>query len=194
MNNGKFDVSIEDAAAGLRKVIVDMVAADPETYSDAMLERPNKAYCEYISNKNTWGGGIELHVLSKHFKVEIVAVDIQNVRLNRFGETENYPRRILLIYDNTHYDPLKMELFDTGAVQTVFSTKNGDVLEQALGIAREAKRSFQFYDKVGDEPFNLIWYIDAVLVCRQAIVRLINFCLKLCLDVHHQCPAMREDR
>jgi ubiquitin thioesterase OTU1 len=52
----------------------------------------------------SWGGSIELLVLSKHFKCEIVAVDIQNERYDIFGESQGYKQRIYVLYSGIHYD------------------------------------------------------------------------------------------
>lgn len=86
------------------------------------LGKPNREYCTWILNEEHWGGAIELAILSKHFKTEMVAVDTQNERLNRFGEDENYGQRILLIYDGIHYDPLLLEYSDGSGIRTTFST------------------------------------------------------------------------
>lgn len=40
--------------------------------------------------EEVWGGSIELRILSDYYSVEIVTVDTQNVRVNRFGEDKSY--------------------------------------------------------------------------------------------------------
>ena len=40
----------------LRQLIAQCVAGDPETYNLAFLGRANKEYCDWIVNKNNWGG------------------------------------------------------------------------------------------------------------------------------------------
>ena len=144
LKGGRLDESI---GRPMRKIIAETVSADPFTYNEAILGRPNKEYCSWILNDDHWGGAIELAILSQKYEIEIVAVDTQNVRLNRFGEDRSYSKRMILIYDGIHYDPLKLELFDgSGQVKTIFSTDNEQVLQQALELAREAKRSRQFTD------------------------------------------------
>ena len=144
MNDGHYDESI---GRSMRRIIADTVSSDPETFNEAILGRSNEDYCRWIQNENHWGGAIELAILSQKYSIEIVAVDTQNVRLNRFGEDKNYPKRILVIYDGIHYDPLKLELFDgSDRVKTIFASSDDQVLEQALELAREAKRSRQFTD------------------------------------------------
>jgi hypothetical protein len=47
-----------------RSVIADAVAADPETYSEGFLGKPNPEYRAWIRNPQHWGGAIELSILS----------------------------------------------------------------------------------------------------------------------------------
>lgn len=144
MTNGNFDMSI---ATELRKLIVKTVAEDPTSYNEAFLGKSNSEYCKWIQNDQTWGGAIEVAILSKHYQVEIVVVDTQHVRLNRFGEDFNYNNRVLLIYDGIHYDPLHMEMFDSeSTVQTMFLCDDHVILQMALELAKEAKHSRQFTD------------------------------------------------
>lgn len=107
IRGGEYD---ENSGKQLRQIIATSVAADPQTYNEAFLGQSNSSYCQWILDPDHWGGAIELSILSKHYAIEIVAVDTQNVRLNRFGEDKNYSQRILLIYDGIHYDPLMLEL------------------------------------------------------------------------------------
>lgn len=66
---------------------------------------------KWILNKNSWGGGIELCILSDHHRLEIIVVDIQSLSVSRFGEDKNYDNAIMLLYDGIHYDPLYLEPF-----------------------------------------------------------------------------------
>lgn len=52
----------------MRKIIADHVAQDTDTYSEAILGKPPKAYCDWIQKSDSWGGAIELSVsdTSKH--------------------------------------------------------------------------------------------------------------------------------
>lgn len=144
VSSGDYDLSCGPA---LRQIIADTVAADPTTYNEAYLGKPNKQYCTWILNEDHWGGAIETAILSKYYGLEIVTVDTQHVKLIHFGEGEDYDFRILLIYDGIHYDPLMLEPLDPSQqIQTIFPTSNEDILKMALDIAMEAKSSRQFTD------------------------------------------------
>lgn len=147
MSNGEFS---ETSARALRKIIAETVAKDPDLYNEGFLAKPNKLYCTWILDDEHWGGAIELSILSKHFKIEIVAIDTQNSRLNRFGEDMNYDKRIVLIYDGIHYDPVVLEPLDLTKSrtrpQTIFKTSVDSILAMALELAKEAKASHQYTD------------------------------------------------
>ena len=130
-----------------RELIASVVRSDQEKYTSGFLGRSNEDYCAWILDENSWGGGIELAILSDYFKIEITVVDTQNVRLNHFGEDQNHKHRCLLIYDGIHYDPLVMEASDgSGARKTRFDRSDESVLTLALELAAEAKASRQFTD------------------------------------------------
>ncbi|XP_057702694.1 ubiquitin thioesterase OTU1 isoform X2 [Corythoichthys intestinalis] len=132
-------------APEMRGLIAQIVSSDPAEYSEAVLGKSNEDYCAWIRRDDTWGGAIELSILSKFYQCEICVVDTQTVRMDRFGEDAGYRKRVLLIYDGIHYDPLQKEA--TGSPpQTIFSTADDIILAQALELADEARRKRQFTD------------------------------------------------
>ncbi|KAJ8378045.1 hypothetical protein AAFF_G00249160 [Aldrovandia affinis] len=96
-------------APEMRGLIAQIVASDPTSYSEAVLGKTNEDYCAWIRRDDTWGGAIEVSILSKFYRCEICVVDTQTVRVDRFGEDAGYRKRVLLIYDGIHYDPLQRE-------------------------------------------------------------------------------------
>lgn len=144
LTNGVVD---DEIGKSMRKIIAETVASDKERFDDAFLGKSNADYCKWILDDNHWGGAIELSILCKYYETEIVAIDVKNTLLNRFGEDSQYKQRMLLLYDGLHYDPLKFQpLDDSQPVQTLFSTDNLEVLQLAEELAREAKQSHQFTD------------------------------------------------
>ena len=53
-------------------------------------------YIEMIQSPNSWGGAIELSVLSHAFKTSIVSIDVATGRVDHYNE--NYDQRIFLMY------------------------------------------------------------------------------------------------
>ncbi|KAI3879626.1 hypothetical protein MKX03_029354 [Papaver bracteatum] len=134
-------------ATELRQVIVQKVASDPTKYIKAFLKVPTEKYCSWIQNSNTWGGAIELSILSEYYQKEIAAYHTDNVRCYVYGEDQKCTERVLLIYDGRHYDVLAIspaygvsEEFD----QTVFPVQEdrsiGRVHELALDLVNEEAR------------------------------------------------------
>ena len=115
MNNGTLDLSCSKA---MREIIAIVVMSDPINFSEAFLGKKTNAYCHWIMKPDSWGGAIEISILSQYFNVEIAVVDTKSCRIDRFGES----------------------------IQTVFPTSDVAVLGQAMEIASEAKASRQYTD------------------------------------------------
>jgi ubiquitin thioesterase OTU1 len=93
----------------LRRICANAVAADPVFYSTDLLQKPNAEYCKWIMRDTSWGGEIELAILSKHFEVELAAWDIGNMVIHRYGEGQ-YGTVGYLAYDGLHYNFLALEI------------------------------------------------------------------------------------
>ena len=72
------EVVASENSAFMREVIASVVAADQDKYSEAILGRANKAYCNWIQGKDAWGGAIEVQILAEYFQVEIMVVDTKS--------------------------------------------------------------------------------------------------------------------
>lgn len=140
MNNGELNLECQKS---LRDFIAKTVMNDPITFNEAILGKKNDAYCAWIKNSSSWGGCIELMVLSNYYKKEICVADIRTGRIDRFGEDQNYLTRVFIIYDGIHFDPLHL-LLNAGKIQTIFSTQDDVVMTQAADLANEAKKAKQF--------------------------------------------------
>lgn len=141
--SGKVDV---DNAPFMRQIIAEAVSSDPEIYSEAILGKPNSEYGKWILKSDSWGGAIELAVLSTFYGLEIAVVDTSNAIINRFGEDQHYGQRVFLVFDGIHYDPLYLEPLEGNNIQTMFLTSDEEVLQQAEDLAREARSSRQYTD------------------------------------------------
>ena len=119
------EVVASENSSFMREVIASVVGADQEKYSEAILGKGNKAYCNWILGKDAWGGAIEVQILAEYFQVEIMVVDTKSGKRagerklvkscagsqTIFGENQNFPQRMVLIYDGIHYDPLFLRFF-----------------------------------------------------------------------------------
>ncbi|XP_030372113.1 ubiquitin thioesterase OTU1 [Scaptodrosophila lebanonensis] len=139
--NGKVD---NEGSEMMRHIIAQEVSADPQQYNDAVLGKSNSDYCAWIQKPDSWGGAIEVSILSNYYGIEIDVVDIQNAIINRFGEDKNFGLRVFLLFDGIHYDPLYMETSQSAAPATIFPVEELGVYQQAEQLANEAKSSRQF--------------------------------------------------
>jgi len=93
-------------APTLRAAVVNAVNADPGTFNEGFLGKTPKEYTEWISKPKSWGGQVELFILSAYYGVEIAAYDIQTERCDVYGQGQGYDSRIMVLYDGLHYDAL----------------------------------------------------------------------------------------
>lgn len=129
----------------MRELIAKTVRNNPIEFNEGILGKSNSAYCDWIRNSTSWGGSIEIIILSKYYKIEICVVDIRTCRIDRFGEDCSYPKRIFLLYDGIHFDPIHL-VMDDDHVQTQFTTLDDITFVKAISLAEEAKNSRQFTD------------------------------------------------
>lgn len=104
--NGKIDTEV---GTYMREVIAQHVSNDKDTFNEAILGKANQEYCDWIRKPDSWGGAIEVSILSSYYGIEIAVVDITNALINRFGEDKEFGMRVFLLFDGIHYDPLYLE-------------------------------------------------------------------------------------
>lgn len=130
----------------MRQIIAENVHNEQSTYTEGFLGRPNDEYCAWIMKEDSWGGAIEVAILSNFYGIEFDVVDITNALINRFGEDRKYGMRAFLLYDGIHYDPLYLESLTGEDKRTLFPIEEMFVYEKAEELANEAKSSRQFTD------------------------------------------------
>lgn len=116
-----------DAQQKMRKIVADTVSADPRKWNTNVLGQHPSAYCQWIMNKDVWGGAIELQIFAEYFQSEIVSFDYTYLREDVFGEGRGFSKRVFLIYTGQHYDAMAWSPFGNAAStkdQVIFSTKD----------------------------------------------------------------------
>lgn len=132
-------------ASKLRHVVADYIRNDPINYNEAILGRSPSEYCNWILKPNSWGGAIELAILSDYYKAEICAFDVTNPRGNIFGEGKNFDTRAYLIYDGIHYDVLAISLTeDMYPDFTLFDPKDQNIYQKFLNLTIEENKKGKF--------------------------------------------------
>ena len=127
----------------IRSIISMVILDNPSEYNKAVLEKDPEEYCEWIMKGDSWGGGIEIAILSKYFMLNIGVVDIKNLTIEFFGN--NYSNTIYLLYDNVHYDVFYYETEDK-KITGVFKSDDTKAKDEILEIAAELKRHKQYVD------------------------------------------------
>ena len=125
----------------IREIITAEIMSNPEDYNAAILGKTPEEYCKWISNKETWGGGIELSILSKFFHVQIGVADIQFLTFEYFG---NYDKCIYLLYNNIHYDVFYKE--ENGKITGIFNTYDARIKQEIMDICMQLQEQEKYVD------------------------------------------------
>ena len=96
-----------DAVTELRSIVAETIQNDPVTFNKAVLDNkdPDK-YCRWIKSRDSWGGQVELLILSQHFNVEICSIDVQSLRVDKYNE--GAAKRCIVVYSGIHYDTIAL--------------------------------------------------------------------------------------
>lgn len=70
-------IPIEDPSGILRREVAEYILAHPEEYTKAILGEEPSRYVRRMKEKDTWGGAIELSILSDIYKIQICSVDVK---------------------------------------------------------------------------------------------------------------------
>ncbi|KAJ4290960.1 ubiquitin-specific protease otu1 [Kalmusia sp. IMI 367209] len=138
-----------DSMTELRSLVAQGIQADPDTYNEAVLDRKPDEYCKWISYSDSWGGGIELSILSKEFDVEICSINVQDLRVDSFNEGR--PKRCILVYSGIHYDtiafvPNGSSMLDTEDDVKLFDSADNEYLEAAKLLCAELRKKHYYTD------------------------------------------------
>ncbi|EYE96301.1 ubiquitin-specific protease OTU1 [Aspergillus ruber CBS 135680] len=145
-----------DTMNELRSIVAQTIQANSDMYSEAVLEKKPDDYCRWIQNEDSWGGGIELSILSKHFDIEICSIDVQTLRVDRFNEGP--PTRCVLVYSGIHYDTIALSPSDAPFTHTyappdfdtkVFDAADPVVLGKSLEVCRVLQEKHYYTDTAG---------------------------------------------
>jgi ubiquitin thioesterase OTU1 len=85
--------------------VASEIKRDEAFYNQGFLGKSNDEYRKLMMMDGTWGGGIELSILSDHYRTEFVVVN-ENGVINKFGEDKQYEKRGFLFFYGSHYEPL----------------------------------------------------------------------------------------
>lgn len=140
-----------DAVTELRSIVAESIQADPETYNRAILDNKTPdAYCRWIKTSSSWGGQVELLILSQYFQTEICSIDVQTLRVDRYNE--GAPRRCFVVYSGIHYDTIALSLpgmTPEEDVKVFESPIREEILPRAVELCRKLQERHYYTDTAG---------------------------------------------
>ncbi|KAJ1675109.1 ubiquitin-specific protease otu1 [Spiromyces aspiralis] len=144
------------SVSALRELTAHLIYQNQKVYNDAILGMPVNEYCLWIEQSKSWGGAIELALLSDHFGIELCSIDVKTLRMDRFGMSLPVclPRSPLLLdimtcvfcpdrvcsRPDVDYDAVAFihDLNDPGSVnQTQFIMDDDVAFSAARGVAQQ---------------------------------------------------------
>ncbi|KAJ3109558.1 Cell morphogenesis protein PAG1 [Phlyctochytrium planicorne] len=137
-------------ASKIRKLVATSIESDPTTYNSILLGREPSSYTTWIQTPESWGGAIELSILSTHYSTEICSIDVSTLRVDRFGEDVGHEKMAIVLYSGIHYDAVAVSPAKDAPVEfdlTVHSRERGEeILKGALKVAGLWKQKHKFTD------------------------------------------------
>ena len=88
------------AVGALRKFCADTVRGQPDDWPEWKLGREPSEYADWIIKSTSWGGEIELLILSKHLNVEVCVVDMVTRRISSYNSDSDASKvgRVHILY------------------------------------------------------------------------------------------------
>lgn len=143
------------SAHELRRIVVDHILENPQKYSAAILGKQPAVYCRNMLQPDTWGGEIELAIISELFAIEISVVDVKTTNVWRVGEGNDYEMRCVIVYSNVHYDRLA-EVFVEGQEEMDFDVTrwavdgSDHVIAHAKELCRILRDEHHYFTSTSD--------------------------------------------
>lgn len=145
----------------LRTVVANEIVNNKHKYDIVYLEnKTHRQYADYIKQNTVWGGQIELQILAEHYKIQIIAVDIEHIVHYTYGN-EQYKQCIYVIYSGIHYDTLvdDLGLNDHNIEIRQFDSYDKLTLQRALLTAKQLNQKHEYT--------NIMKFTIRCVICKQ---------------------------
>lgn len=94
-----------------------------------------EAYVAWINHPHSWGGFVDLIVLSECFQVQFSVISTESLYWTHYpNDAQQYVRRVYLLYDGIHYDAVIGHCLE-GEIR-YFSPTDEETLEKVTALAR----------------------------------------------------------
>lgn len=140
-----------DAVTELRQIVAEQIQANPDQFNKAVLDNkePDK-YCRWIKGHDSWGGQIELLILSQYFQIEICSIDVQTLRVDRYNQ--GAPKRCFVVYSGIHYDTIALTIPGMSMEDDVKQFEapiKDELLPKAVELCRRLQEKHYYTDTAG---------------------------------------------
>lgn len=122
----------------LRELVYHAIRDNPKEYTDAILGKPRSEYMRWILDKDSWGGGIEISILSRLLQLSIFVVDIDAINIDKFYDTE-FDEFIILLFNGIHYNVLTRSSNENSPIFNM-KTESAIMNNECLRIAKQLKQ------------------------------------------------------
>ncbi|KAJ6111619.1 hypothetical protein N7523_007680 [Penicillium sp. IBT 18751x] len=145
-----------DTMVELRSVVAATIQSNPSEYTAVVLGKDPDDYCQWIQKESSWGGAIELKILSEYFNIEICSIDVQTLHMFQFNE--GAPTRCIVVYSGIHYDVLALSPSDPPYTHAdpfaqgdtkIFEAIDPVVLEKAKELCQVLQSKHYYTDTSG---------------------------------------------
>jgi ubiquitin thioesterase OTU1 len=141
-----------DGMTELRSIVAQVIQSDPETYSEAVLQKKPDRYATWIQSPDSWGGYVDIKAIAEYLGTEVVSIDVQSGLVTRYCEGAQH--RCFVVYSGIHYDALAFIPDGTSDHDSEFDTKQFDTkddafLQAAVTIGKILKERKYFTDTAG---------------------------------------------
>ena len=132
----------------IRQAVVNAILSEKK-YDITILGQPKEAYIDFIQNPSSWGGATELKILSDLYQIQIVAIDVKSMKHYIFGEDNKFPKRIYVVHNGVHYDPLVMTISSDANNDndiTIFNSKDDIVFAKFKSLVKNYHDQGEYVD------------------------------------------------
>ena len=145
-----------------RNMIIQDINNNTDIYTNDILGKERNEYCKWLKQNTSWGGEIEMNILSKLFDITINAVDIETNVVYKY-ESNNNNNCVYVIYDGIHYDAIALSNDNDNDNITIFDKNDINALNSIKKLALDLKDKRQ-YVNINSQKFEI-----QCLVCSQLL-------------------------
>jgi ubiquitin thioesterase OTU1 len=145
-----------DGVVELRDTVATVIQSQPERFNAAVLNRDPDLYCKHIKSPDSWGGYIDVTILSEAFDICVRTINVKDGHVYSYNESA--PKQCIIVYSGIHYDAIALSPSDppyrhaTSPMefdQKQFPISDNEVLDKAKELCANLRERHYFTDTAG---------------------------------------------